>query len=155
MHNQQNSRNSKEPLWHTADGRALHPNDMDDDHVENALALLNHMLPSAENAVEDATSYYPNFQGDMAQYYAEAEWDANISKASSKLRHIKYFITEFNNQLKVRARNRRQVQNQGGANLADTAKELRALANKLPHINGWAARKLLIKTANSLEKLIG
>ena len=54
--------------WTTADGQTLEISKMTDSHVINTYNYLKRKL---DEDVRD----FPCFQGEMAQYYAEAEYD--------------------------------------------------------------------------------
>lgn len=57
-------------LWRCKDGRKIRICDMDDGHLANCIALL-------ERAADKIrfTTPYPCFNGEMAQFFAEQDWD--------------------------------------------------------------------------------
>jgi hypothetical protein len=57
-------------MWRCRDGRKIRIKDMTDSHLRNTVNMLN----LAHRNLVDNTSY-PCFQGEMAQMYAESEWD--------------------------------------------------------------------------------
>jgi hypothetical protein len=62
-------------MWEVRDGTRVRISDMTPRHAENAYRLL---LRQAESLAFRAVLLLPppNFNGDMAQYYAEQEWEA-------------------------------------------------------------------------------
>ena len=57
-------------LWTMKDGEKIRICDMADSHLENSIAMLDRALRRLQRDMP-----YPEFQGDMAQYYAELDWD--------------------------------------------------------------------------------
>lgn len=54
------------------DGTKIRVCDMTDSHLDNALAMMKRM----GNAIQlEAACHFPSFGGEMAQYYAEQEFD--------------------------------------------------------------------------------
>jgi hypothetical protein len=60
-------------IWTTADGRRIRVQDMGNQHLINTIKML---IRKAEAYRNEALQYYPSFQGEMAQMYAEAEWQS-------------------------------------------------------------------------------
>lgn len=69
----------KRKTWTTQDGRVLIIAEMSTDHLVNA---INFCRRKHQTAVLDIP--FPSFQGEMAQYYAEAEWDSIISSSAEE-----------------------------------------------------------------------
>jgi hypothetical protein len=57
--------------WRTRDGRTIPIASMDDQHLHNCIRFLER---AHARYVADLMAHPPHFQGEMAQYYAEAEW---------------------------------------------------------------------------------
>lgn len=57
-------------MWTCKDGRKVRVKDMDDKHLENTIKFLRRQ----HQEIVFGTSY-PSFNGEMAQYYAEQEFD--------------------------------------------------------------------------------
>lgn len=57
-------------IWKTRDGTKLRICDMTDDHLRNTIIFLEHQATKLKYEIP-----YPNFRGEIAQYYAEQEWD--------------------------------------------------------------------------------
>jgi hypothetical protein len=57
--------------WKIKDGRKIRIKDMEDQHLINTIRMLNRQFELAK-----LNTPFPNFSGDMAQFYAEAEFDA-------------------------------------------------------------------------------
>ena len=57
--------------WKTADGQKVRICDMTDSHLLNAIAWC-----ERKHLLTQQTMPYPTFQGEMAQYYAEQQYDA-------------------------------------------------------------------------------
>ena len=60
--------------WTTKDGTKIRIKDMSDQHIVNTLRLIERMH---KNAIEECP--FPCFGGEMAQYYAEQEFDSFLS----------------------------------------------------------------------------
>ena len=58
-------------LWKCKDGTKIRIKDMTDSHLQNAVNML---LRIAGAKQSDALSFYPDFNGEMAQFLAENEW---------------------------------------------------------------------------------
>jgi hypothetical protein len=60
-------------VWKTKDGQKIALGDMTDSHLENTIA----MLERRKQAYGDGTDFpcYPNFNGEMAQFFAEKDYD--------------------------------------------------------------------------------
>lgn len=69
----------KRPTWTTADGRVLIIAEMDTDHLINAINFCR-----KKHSVAALEIPYPSFQGEMAQYYAEAEWESLVSSSAEE-----------------------------------------------------------------------
>jgi hypothetical protein len=69
---------SNQKMWKTKDGRKVRICDMGESHLENTIALLRR---AHARYVAEATADYPMFQGEMAQFYAEQEWESAVSSA--------------------------------------------------------------------------
>lgn len=87
--------------WRTKDGTLLRIADMDDDHLYYATR----MLERHAQIVRDITAP-PNLQGEMAQYYAEREWDAMWDMGPDELAEYIYPKIE---ELKAEMARRRPV----------------------------------------------
>ena len=62
--------------WKLKDGTKVRIKDMTDSHLKNSIAMLDRMY---ENAILNASA--PICSGDMAQYYAEMEFDNLMESA--------------------------------------------------------------------------
>ena len=62
--------------WTTRDGKKMRVDAMSDSHLLNAIKCMER---NAKRYYDEVTSDYPCFQGEMAQDYAEAQWDAVAS----------------------------------------------------------------------------
>lgn len=60
--------------WTQKDGTKIRICDMKDSHLLNSIKMLNRMVET-----ERATLWYPCFQGEMAQFYAEQEYENFMS----------------------------------------------------------------------------
>ena len=61
--------------WTAGDGRTVPLPEMTDRHLINAMRFL---YRNAKEQLRDAQGIVPHFQGEMAQYYAEQEWQATF-----------------------------------------------------------------------------
>lgn len=59
-------------MWKTKNGEKIRICDMSDSHLNNTIAMLERKAEDLHNITLES---YPNFQGEMAQYYAEQEWE--------------------------------------------------------------------------------
>jgi len=57
-------------IWVTKEGQRLRICDMTDSHLDNTITMFDRALGSLQRNLP-----YPCFNGEMAQYYAEMEWD--------------------------------------------------------------------------------
>jgi len=57
-------------LWTTADGERIKIRDMTDSHLMNAIRYLDRKLDEAKRETP-----FPVFQGDMAEFCAERDWE--------------------------------------------------------------------------------
>lgn len=60
-------------IWTTRDGQRIPIGQMTDSHLTNTIAYIYRRAAQLQN---EALVCYPCFQGEMAQMYAEQEWDA-------------------------------------------------------------------------------
>ena len=60
-----------ETHWQTNDGRIIPIKEMTDDHLVNCARLIE---SKHKKFVDDCSTYYPCFQGEMAQMQAEQDW---------------------------------------------------------------------------------
>lgn len=60
-------------LWRCKDGRKVRICDMDDRHLANSIAMLERAAQVAKSQLP-----YPCFSGEMAQYYAEQDWERTM-----------------------------------------------------------------------------
>lgn len=58
--------------WTTKDGQRIRIKDMEDSHLLNTIRFLERTW---EKRKASMLSDFPCFNGEMAQYYAEQEWD--------------------------------------------------------------------------------
>lgn len=82
-------------IWTTADGRKLKPEEMSDDHLQNTINYLKRNLPELKAQIAINLYAFPCFQGEMAQFCAEAEWDSNIGRAQVRLENAVAWIKVF------------------------------------------------------------
>lgn len=67
-------------LWTTKDGRRIRICDMNDNHLSNTIAMLEHLRPALEcEFINEAESMLCCLQGEMAIYSVEREVDRVIS----------------------------------------------------------------------------
>lgn len=64
----------KPSLWKCKDGRTLRISDMETSHITNSMRMLERMHEQRLCSMP-----YPDFQGEMAQMYAEQEFDAYMN----------------------------------------------------------------------------
>lgn len=57
-------------IWVTREGKKIKVKDMTDSHLLNSIKYLDRRLESMK-----ITMPYPNFNGEMAQFCAEQDWD--------------------------------------------------------------------------------
>ena len=57
-------------LWRMHNGKTIRICDMSDSHLENTIKMLRRKVEDIRLEIP-----FPNFQGEMAQYYAEIEYD--------------------------------------------------------------------------------
>lgn len=70
--------NWRNTLWEMKDGTKIRIRDMEDGHLQNAIALLERSSPDL--------GAYPAFSPDsMAQYYAEQQWEAALEQGCDAL----------------------------------------------------------------------
>lgn len=69
-------------FWTQRDGTKIAIRDMTDAHIKNAIAMLERMT---EDRRDTCLSSYPCFQGEMAQYYAEQDWNRTASAPVEEL----------------------------------------------------------------------
>lgn len=60
------------------DGKIVVIEEMSDKHLQNAIRFFDRCLAS----MYDALSYYPCFNGEMAQYHAEQQYDLCLEETS-------------------------------------------------------------------------
>lgn len=74
--------------WTTKDNKRIQIKDLDIVHLKNIVNLLQRKFDSAINPMND----YPSlFQGEMAQMYAQQQWDHSIKEYESLKRTLKLF----------------------------------------------------------------
>lgn len=64
-----------EKTWRTKDGRVLPIHKMTDEHIVNAIRMC-----QRQGFVGEMPSYPSGLNGEMAQYYAEHEWQEAMEK---------------------------------------------------------------------------
>lgn len=80
----------KYPKWVTKAGKKISIANMDDDHLINTVKML------YRRAVERKLSLpYPNFNGEMAQYHAEQEYEAYVNQTPEEMFPILVAMTEL------------------------------------------------------------
>lgn len=146
----------KEPVWITADGRELTVKEMTHEHLTNARNCLAKRVGVLKEIVDHCFSYYPNCQGEMSQYYADAEWDRNIDQAQSRLQHTEEWIKRFNDEIAYRHPKSRVDRNRFSKkdSLSNIKAELYGLA-KSQDYGSHSTRKWLFCLITRLENLIG
>lgn len=60
-------------MWKQRDGKKIRIKDMTNSHLMNVIGLL---LRYSSQEKSYSLCNFPSFNGEMAQYYAEQEWDA-------------------------------------------------------------------------------
>lgn len=60
-------------VWQTKTGQRIRIMDMETTHIQNCVAFLYRAALAQQN---EAICNFPSFQGEMAQMYAEQEWDS-------------------------------------------------------------------------------
>lgn len=70
-----------EPVWTTKDGRSIPYSELTAHHLENIERML-------RDRVDRLLGCYPSFQGEMAQYYAERDWDFEWEHVHAMLEDI-------------------------------------------------------------------
>lgn len=61
-------------IWTTREGEKIRICDMTDDHLRNAIRLCERLHEKAKALIP-----FPDFNGEMAQYYAEQDYDRFLS----------------------------------------------------------------------------
>lgn len=67
-------------LWTTKNGSKIRIKDMTDEHLVNTIRML-----ERKNEADKQNVPYPSFQGEMAQMYAESEFDALVDREPGDL----------------------------------------------------------------------
>lgn len=147
------------PLWNTADGRELTVKQMTLKHLTNARDCLARRVNDLREKVDICFSYYPNCQGEMAQYYADTEWNRNIDQAQSELQSTLEWIKRFNDEITYRHPKSCAEHNRKGIgieyrNLCEIYEALLRVA-KNDTAGTLEMRRLLYGIADDLESLIG
>ena len=70
------------PVWRTKDGRTIAIADMDDRHLRNPRFFLERAY---ERLQHDLVTNPPSFSGEMAQYYADQEWEHLVSTSIEEM----------------------------------------------------------------------
>ena len=66
--------------WKTQKGETIKIEDLEDDHLIHILNFLERWAKQQKRLNDDELEY-PSFNGDMAQYYAEAEYHASLDRS--------------------------------------------------------------------------
>jgi hypothetical protein len=78
-------------IWTTKDGTRIRICDMTDSHLLNTIALLKRI---AKQGRREILFHYPDFQGEMAQFYAEQSWEGVASTHPDDFAYEEYPILE-------------------------------------------------------------
>lgn len=70
-----------EPVWMTKEGKRVRVKDMTNDHLNNTIRFLDNKWE--RNKFIDIP--YPDFNGEMAQYAAEGEWERMMDHGTPDL----------------------------------------------------------------------
>ena len=81
--------------WNTKDGREIEITKMSTSHIKNTLMMLKRNGYVSTKEYFDNISLLPNFQGEMAQFEAEREWDYYLEH-TKPTKYIKLFKDELN-----------------------------------------------------------
>lgn len=81
--------------WKTKDDKVLELFEMELNHLINCKKLLEKQLEE----VSSATAYPPVMQGEMAQYYAEQEYEICLEEEENLIKKIKEFKKEIKKRL--------------------------------------------------------
>lgn len=84
--------------WITKAGEEIQIEDMTDDHLRNARAMLERKQLESRQTLEEAWPAMLSFRGDMAQYYANQD----IERLEAYSFRVSSFIDAFSAELKRR-----------------------------------------------------
>ena len=73
--------------WITKSGKKKKIKDLELSHLENIVNYLEKRFNELENPMND----YPSFQGEMAQMYAEREWEESVKYYENLKNRINLF----------------------------------------------------------------
>lgn len=77
----------EQQYWVTKSKEKIQIKDLTIDHLRNIVKNLKKNFKSIENPMND----YPSFQGDMAQLYAEQQWQASVQYYEQLERNLQLF----------------------------------------------------------------
>lgn len=80
-------RKFEEQEWVTKDQQKIKIKDLSVDHLGNIYKNLKKRFDSLENPINE----YPSFAGDMAQMYAEQQWESAINYYKQLERNLQLF----------------------------------------------------------------
>jgi hypothetical protein len=89
-------------IWTTKNGGKIRICDMTDSHLNNTIAMIER---KAENTFLEVMSSYPSFGGEMAQYYAEQEWESMANQGEIDPNEISSLYDDL-----IREQNRRSLE---------------------------------------------
>lgn len=77
--------------WVTKSGEKIKIKDLELYHLKNIVAYLRKRWEETENPMND----FPSFQGEMAQYYAEQQWNSSLQRYEKMKRKLQLFETYY------------------------------------------------------------
>ena len=87
--------------WKMRDGWYINVKDMESSHINNCIKLLKKQIKQ----LNSLTTLFPVFQGDMAQYYAEQDFDRIENEKALNIANNNEWINVFKKELENRKSN--------------------------------------------------